>query len=78
MKNKLMVGVGALAGVFASGLGVFASEPTGTEAAITEALTTVQGDVMGVIAAVAPIAIGIMGAFLVWKLGIKFFKRTSN
>ncbi|MDY0237109.1 MAG: hypothetical protein RBR71_13870 [Gudongella sp.] len=78
MKNKLMVGLGSIGAVFATGFSAFAAEPTATETAITGALTTVQGDVMSVIAAVAPIAISIMGAFLVWKLGIKFFKRTTN
>ena len=42
--------------------------------AITTALTAVQGDVVTLFPAVAPIAIVIMGTFLAWKLGIKFFK----
>lgn len=42
--------------------------------AMTTALTTVKTDAIAALAAVAPIAIGILGAFLVWKFGIKFFK----
>lgn len=43
-------------------------------AAMVTALTTVQTDTLAALAAVAPLAIGIMGAFLVWKYGIRFFK----
>lgn len=42
--------------------------------AMTTALTTIKTDALSALAAVAPVAIGIMGAFLVWKYGIKFFK----
>lgn len=42
--------------------------------ALTTALTTVKTDALAALAAVAPLAIGIMGAFLVWRYGIKFFK----
>jgi hypothetical protein len=49
-----------------------------TTLAMTTALTTVQTDALGAIAAVAPIGIGIMGAFLVWKYGLKFFKAIAK
>ncbi|MGE5629198.1 MAG: hypothetical protein ACM3X7_14015 [Solirubrobacterales bacterium] len=42
--------------------------------ALTTALTTVKTDALAALAAVAPLAIGIMGAFLVWKYGVRFFK----
>lgn len=42
--------------------------------ALTTALTTVKTDALAALAAVAPIAIAILGAFLVWKFGIRFFK----
>jgi hypothetical protein len=51
---------------------------TGITTAMTTALTAVQTDVMGVMAVVAPIGIGIAGAFLVWKLGFKFFKSLTG
>lgn len=36
-------------------------------------LTAIKDDAMASIAAIAPIAIGIFGAFFLWKLGKKFF-----
>lgn len=42
--------------------------------ALTTALTTIKTDSLAALAVVAPIAIGIMGAYLVWRYGIKFFK----
>ena len=46
--------------------------------ALTTALTTVKTDALSALAAVAPLAIGITGAFLVWKYGIKFFKKIAG
>lgn len=48
--------------------------PYGATDAITTALQSVATEATGVLASVAPIAITVMGAFLVWKLGIRFFK----
>lgn len=42
--------------------------------AMTTALTTIKTDAIAALAAIAPVAIGIMGAFLIWKYGVKFFK----
>lgn len=41
---------------------------------IVTSLTAVQTSALDVLDKVAPIAIMIMGAYLVWRLGIKFFK----
>lgn len=46
--------------------------------AMTTALGTVKTDALSALAAVAPIGIGIAGAFLVWKFGMKFFKGISK
>lgn len=46
--------------------------------ALTTALTTVKTDALSALAAVAPLAIAIMGAFLVWKYGVRFFKGVSK
>lgn len=51
--------------------------PTPIEA-VTTALTTVKTDALSALAAVAPVAIAIMGAFLVWKYGVKFFKSLAK
>lgn len=42
--------------------------------ALTNALNTIKTDALAALAAVAPIGIAIMGGFLVWRYGIKFFK----
>lgn len=49
-----------------------------TVTAITTALQTVADDALSVIAGVAPIAISIAGAFLVWRYGMRFFKAISK
>lgn len=45
---------------------------------MTTAMNTVKTDTLSAISAVAPIGIGIMGAFLVWRYGIRFFKGISK
>lgn len=50
----------------------------GASGAITAALTSVANEATTVLSSVAPIAITIMGAFLVWKLGIRFFKSLAK
>lgn len=45
---------------------------------VTSAITTIAGEVTATVGAVAPIAIGIVGVFLVWKFGMKFFKSLSK
>lgn len=41
---------------------------------LTNTLKSVASNITGVIADVAPIAIGVTAVFLVWKYGVKFFK----
>lgn len=41
---------------------------------LTTSLTTVKTDSLSALLVVAPIAVAILGAFLVWKFGIRFFK----
>lgn len=45
---------------------------------ISTSLATVQSDFMSTVTAVAPIALGIFGTFLVWKLGLRFFKSITG
>lgn len=45
---------------------------------VTTALSSIAADVTDVLAAVAPIALGIAGTFLVWRYGMKFFKAISK
>ena len=53
-------------------------EGTGQATAIGTAFSTVQTDALAALTAVAPVAIAIFGAFLVWKLGKKFFSAISK
>lgn len=46
--------------------------------AMKTALESVQADVLTAIATVAPVGIAIMGAFLVWRYGLRFFKSISK
>lgn len=46
--------------------------------AMGTALGTVESDAKSGLATVAPYAIGIMGVFLVWRYGVKFFKSISK
>lgn len=43
-----------------------------------EAFGKVQGDALSCIATVAPYGLAIMGAFLVWGIGTKFFKKVAK
>jgi len=45
---------------------------------VTDALQTVANDITGVLSAIAPIALGIVGVFLVWRYGMRFFKALSK
>lgn len=42
--------------------------------AVANALKTVATECTDVLGAVAPVALTVAGAYLVWKIGIKFFK----
>lgn len=80
MKMKLkpalaVASVAALSVPFA----VFADEGGGaTSAAMETAMNGVKGEFLGTVAKVAPIAISIAAAPLVWKLGINFFKKITG
>ena len=53
-------------------------ESSAITTAVTTALGTVQSDAMGLIAAVLPYALAIMGAILVVTIGVRAFKRASK
>lgn len=46
--------------------------------ALTTAITTVKTDITAMMVIVAPIAIAIVGIFLVWRYAIRFFKSLSK
>lgn len=70
--KKLLVALGTLP-VFV--ITTFADD---IDTALSTALTQIKTDVTSVIATVAPIAVSIMGIFLVWKYGLRFFKTISR
>jgi Na+/H+-dicarboxylate symporter len=51
---------------------------TETSTAMSTSMTSVKTDALSALALVAPMAITIMGAFLVWKYGIRFFKSLAK
>lgn len=54
----------------------FAEDTTTT--AMGTAMGTVKSDAISAIGTVAPYGIAIMGSFLVWRLGVKFFKSLAK
>ncbi len=45
---------------------------------LTTALTVIKTDMIACLEIVAPIAIAILGIFLVWRYAIRFFKGLSR
>lgn len=76
-KKKLSIGILSTLMVIGTSFGSFASEG-GQAAAVSGALQTVATDVLASIGTIAPVALSIAGAFLVWKYGMRFFKSISK
>lgn len=51
---------------------------SGAGDSVTTSLTSIAGEITSTITSIAPIAIGIVGVFLVWKFGMRFFKSVSK
>lgn len=47
-------------------------------ATVVSSLTTIAGDITSTITQIAPVACSIVGLFLVWKFGIRFFKSIAK
>ena len=45
---------------------------------VTDALQGTADQIIEVLGAVAPIGLGIVGIFLVWRYGVRFFKSLSK
>lgn len=54
------------------------SSAAAPSSAVTSALSTIATNITTTINAVAPVAVGIVGVFLVWKFGIRFFKSVAK
>lgn len=55
-----------------------ASGDSSVSSSVTSSLQSVAADVKATLGAVAPVGLGIAGAFLAWKLGMKFFKSLTH
>ena len=77
-KKKLTVGVVSAIMACFSVVNCFAAEPTAAETALKESFTTgisgVSDTILGYLGIVAPIAIGIVVAYIAIKKGISFMK----
>lgn len=51
---------------------------TATSEALTTAFTSLAGNLTSALSEIAPIAITVMGAYLTWRYGIKFFKSLAK
>jgi hypothetical protein len=49
-------------------------EPTTAISALTSGLGDLSGDLVDAVISVAPYALAVVAAVLIWKFGIKFFK----
>lgn len=80
LKRKIAAGVGALLVSVSAVVPALAADGDSATIASTmsTALTTVQSDFMSTVNAIAPIALTIFGVFLVWKLGLRFFKSITG
>ena len=51
---------------------------TGVSDAVVSGLTTVAGEMSGMITSVLPVALGIVGAIMAVTFGIKFFRKITG
>lgn len=51
---------------------------TGLVSNVTSAIQTTADQITEVLGAIAPIALSIVGVFLVWRYGMRFFKALSK
>lgn len=80
MKEKLMKVSTAIIPVATLMVSRAASASGGDDltAEVVGVLQTTATTIKGVLTGIAPIALGIVGVFLAWKYGMKFFKSLSK
>lgn len=78
-KKKLVGALTVCAVSCATAIPAFCAEGDSTVVtSMGTAMAPVKTDALAALATVAPYGIAIMGAFLVWKYGIKFFKSLAK
>jgi peptidoglycan hydrolase-like amidase len=55
-----------------------ATDPVDIATAMSTSLQAVQVQILGALAGIAPTALEVMGAFLCWRYGVKFFKGLAH
>ncbi len=75
IRNKLLVGA---VGVSTALLPVSVFAEGDVSADVAGDLQTTASTITGVLASVAPVALGIVGVFLAWRYGMRFFKALSK
>ena len=78
LKTKLVAPLSAVSALAVPVFAFAAESGSGVASSMTTAFTAVQSDFTATVTAIAPIAIGIVGVFLVWKYGISFFKSITG
>ena len=68
----------ALALVVTALTGISAFAESSVAGTMTTAVGGIKSDFEATVTAVAPIAIGIIAVFMVWKLGMKFFRSITK
>lgn len=76
--KKLSVGVATGAVVLSSSAITALASEGDVSTAVISSLTNTAGDVTKTMNGIGPIALGVAGAFLVWRYGMKFFKAISK
>lgn len=75
IKKSLLVTLPALTVLVGN---VASASGSGSSQAVVTALQAVATDITATIGAIAPVALGIAGTFLVWRYGMRFFKSISK
>lgn len=72
--KKRLIGILTTVSVLALAAVPAFAEEVPLSQSISDSLEPVKSDAISALAAVAPIGIAILGGFLVWRYGIRFFK----
>ena len=79
-KRKLMLAapVSAVTALALPAVAFAAEADSGMTAGMQTAFSQVKTDFSSAVGVIAPIALGIAGIFIAWKLGFKFFKSLTK
>ena len=78
---RFALGASAVGTALVPCVSAFASDATGSAdvtSSLTSAFTQVKSDALSAIGKIVPIALPILGAFIVVTIGIKIFKKVSG